>query len=42
MCYVQATEAYSRCNPAVNKPRLSISSLNIIVKLKLRWQRPKY
>ena len=29
-------------DPAVNKPRLSSSSLDIIIKLKLRWQRPKY
>ena len=27
-------------NPTVNKPRLSISSLDIIIEL--RWQRPKY
>jgi len=36
------TEAFSGCNPAVNKPRLPISSLDIIIKLKLCWQRPKY
>ena len=29
-------------NPAVNKPRLSISSLDVIIKLKLCWQHLKY
>jgi len=32
----------SGCKPAVNKPRLPISSLDIIIKLKLCWQCPKY
>jgi len=32
---VHAKEASSGCNPAVNKPRLPISSLDLIIKLKL-------
>jgi len=39
---VHAKEACNGCNPAINKPRLPISLLNIIIKLKLHWQRPKY
>jgi len=33
---VHATEACGGCNPAVYKPRLPISSLDIIIKIKLR------
>jgi len=44
--YMDMPEAHnyrpSVFNPALNKPRLLISSLNIIIKLKLCWQRPKY
>ena len=32
---VHARDVCSGCNPAVNKPRLPISSLDIIIKLKL-------
>ena len=33
-CYGHMPEACSGCNPTVNKPKLSISSLDIISKLK--------
>jgi len=33
-CYGHMPEACSGCNPTVNKPKLSISSLDIIIKLK--------